>query len=250
MTEQNKKVLILGAASGIAEATARLYAKEGSDLLLVGRKSAQLEEIATDLRVRGAKRVQVAELDFADEIDVAAGLDRMIALLGGLDHAVIAYGVLGDQAESARDLGKAAAGMKINFLSPALWSLAIANVLEAQGRGSLVVLGSVAGDRGRRSNFIYGAAKSGIGTLVQGIAHRFANKGPRAVIVKPGPTDTPMTADMKSRGAKLATPEEVAAVVRRAADRGGPIQYAPGKWRIIMRVIREIPAAIFNKLNI
>jgi decaprenylphospho-beta-D-erythro-pentofuranosid-2-ulose 2-reductase len=154
-----------------------------------------------------------------------------------------------DEAAAERSLSAAAEMIRVNFASAALWALAAANLLEAQGHGSLVVLGSPAGDRGRRKNFIYGSTKAGIGVLVQGIAHRFAGKGPRAVLLKPGPTATAMTADLGGDQSKLATPEEVAKAVRRAADKGGPIQYAPGKWRLIMRIVREIPAPIFNKLN-
>ncbi len=113
------------------------------------------------------------------------------------------------------------------------------------------MLGSVAGDRGRRANFIYGAAKAGLATLVEGIAHRFANTGPRAVIVKPGPVITPMTVGYASRkGLMWSTPEKIAAIVRRAPDQGGPVVYAPWFWRWIMLVIRFLPARIFNRLDI
>ena len=114
-----------------------------------------------------------------------------------------------------------------------------------------MVLGSVAGDRGRGANFVYGAAKAGLATLIEGIAHGFAGSGPRAVIVKPGPVITPMTDGFANRkGVMWATPETVAAVVRRAADRGGPVVYAPWFWRWIMLAIRILPAAIFNRLDI
>jgi short-subunit dehydrogenase len=123
--------------------------------------------------------------------------------------------------------------------------------MERQGHGSLVVLGSVAGDRGRRANFVYGAAKAGLAALVEGVAHRFANAGPRAVIVKPGPVITPMTEGFADRkGLTWASPETVAAIVRRAADRGGPVVYAPWFWRWIMLVIRLLPASIFNRLDL
>ena len=115
----------------------------------------------------------------------------------------------------------------------------------------MVVLGSVAGDRGRGANFVYGAAKAGLATLIEGIAHRFAGSGPRAVIVKPGPVITPMTAGFASRkGLMWATPETVGLIVRRAADRGGPVVYAPWFWRWIMLIIRFLPAPIFNRLDI
>ncbi|MCG6205025.1 SDR family NAD(P)-dependent oxidoreductase [Rhodopseudomonas sp. HC1] len=239
---------MLGAASGIAQATARLYAAEGAVIGLAGRNSERLGSIANDLTARGASRVEIFEMDLVTADPVPA-LASMIAKLGGADHVVLAYGVLGDQALAEKDLAAAQSILDVNFRSAAGWSLAVANVLESQGRGSLVVLGSVAGDRGRRSNYVYGAAKAGLAVLVQGIDHRFRGRGPRAVIVKPGPTDTAMTAGMAKGGPLWATPEAVAAVVRKAADSGGPVVYAPARWRLIMAIIRAIPAAIFNKMN-
>jgi len=242
------KVLILGAASGIAEATARLYAQEGAIIGIAGRNIERLNQIASDLRIRGAERVEIFEADFL-AADPVSTLTRAKSVLGGLDHVLLAYGVLGDQSEAEQSLEAACNIIDVDFRSAAAWSLATATLLEQQGNGSLVVLGSVAGDRGRRSNYIYGAAKGGLGILVQGISHRFANKGPRAVIVKPGPTDTAMTKAMTKGGPLWASPETVAKIVRRAAERGGPVVYAPARWRLIMLVIRSIPSVIFNKMN-
>jgi decaprenylphospho-beta-D-erythro-pentofuranosid-2-ulose 2-reductase len=164
---------------------------------------------------------------------------------------LLAYGVLGDQQMSESDTAAAQTSVTINFTSTLAWVLAAAEMLEQQGTGSLVVLGSVAGDRGRRANYVYGAAKAGLATLVEGIAHRFAGKGPRVVVVKPGPVITPMTAAFASRkGLMWATPETVAVVVRRAADHGGPVVYAPWFWRWIMLIIRSLPTPIFNRLDI
>lgn len=242
------RVIILGATSAIAEATARLYAAEGAELLLVARQPERLAAIAADLRLRGAARVETATRDLAGIDDAFAGF---VATLGGVDHILLAYGVLGDQKAVEHDPQAAQTSLMVNFTSAAAWALAAAGVLERQGRGSLVVLGSVAGDRGRRANFVYGAAKAGLATLVEGIAHRFAASGPRAVIVKPGPVVTPMTEGFANRkGAMWSTPEAVAAIVRRAADRGGPVVYAPWFWRWIMLVIRLLPARVFNRLEI
>jgi decaprenylphospho-beta-D-erythro-pentofuranosid-2-ulose 2-reductase len=240
------KVLILGATSGIAEATARLYAAEGAAILLAGRNAIRLSRIAADLKLRGASQIEIAEVDLV-AADAEAKLGEMTAVLGGADHVLIAYGIMADNSEAERNLDKAETMMTANFTSTARWALAVANLLERQGHGSLVVLGSPAGDRGRRKNYVYGASKAGVATLVQGIAHRFAGKGPRAVLVKPGPTATAMTAGMNQKG--MAAPEQVARAIRRAADKGGPIQYAPAKWRLIMRIVREIPSPIFDKLN-
>jgi short-subunit dehydrogenase len=245
------KIIVLGATSAIAEATARLYATEGAELLLVGRQGERLAAIAADLQLRGAPRVEIATRDLAQASDATAALASFATTLGGIDHVLIAYGILGDQEASEGDLATAGANLAVNFTSAALWALAVAGMLERQGHGSLVVLGSVAGDRGRRANFVYGAAKSGLGTLVEGIAHRFAGSGPHAVVIKPGPVITPMTEGFANRkGLLWATPETVAAIVRRAADRGGPVVYAPWFWRWIMLAIRLLPARVFNRLNI
>jgi short-subunit dehydrogenase len=244
------RVIILGATSAIAEATARLYAAEGADLLLVGRQTARLSAIAADLKVRGAARAETAVCDLAETQGIEARLHGFIEQIGGVDHILIAYGILGEQAEAERDLAAAEDIIRVNFNSAAAWSLAAASELEKLARGSLVVIGSVAGDRGRRANFIYGAAKAGLAALVEGIAHRFANHGPRAVLVKPGPTITPMTEGLDRKGLLWATAPQIAAVVRRAADRGGPVVYAPWFWRFIMLVIRALPASIFNRMNI
>jgi len=244
-------VIILGATSAIAEATARLYAGEGAELLLVGRQPERLAAIADDLKLRGAARAETAIRELAECRDAAAAFAGFVAQLGGVDHVLLAYGILGDQLAAERDPAAARTSFEVNFTSAASWVLAAAEALERQGQGSLVVLGSVAGDRGRRANFVYGAAKAGLATLVEGIAHRFAASGPRAVIVKPGPVVTPMTEGFANRkGLLWATPETVAAIVRRAADRGGPVVYAPWFWRWIMLIIRLLPARIFNRLDI
>jgi len=246
------RVLILGANSGIAEATARLYAAEGARLVLVGRDSDRLGRLAEALRELGASGCETVMLDLASA-DPATTLPALAAQLGGIDHLHIAYAIMPEQSVAAADLRIAASMMTTNYTSTALWALAAANLLEAQGQGALVVLGSVAGDRGRRKNFIYASTKAGVETLVEGIAHRFAGKfgseGPRAVVVKPGPTATAMTADSPP-GRRLASAEQVARLVRRAADRGGPVQYAPRRWRLIMRVVRELPWWLFRRIDL
>ncbi len=247
MSSTKQRIIILGAASGIAEATARLYAAEGASLVLAGRNRTRLEQIAADLRVRGAVTTEIEEIDLATAD--AGALDRMVASLGGVDVVLIAYGTMPANELSEHDLTIAKSLFETNFTSPALWSLAAANVLERQGRGTLVVLGSPAGDRGRRKNYVYGATKGGLETLVEGISHRFADKGPRAVLVKPGPTDTAMTAGLPKGGALWATAETVAKAVKGAADGGGPVRYAPMRWWLIMKVVRSVPSAIFNKVN-
>lgn len=244
-----KRIVILGATSAIAEATARLWAPGGARILLAGRNEARLNEIASDLKARGAAEAIDWPLDCANA-DARAELGKMVDRLGGLDILLLAYGVLGEQAELERDPAAAARLIATNFSSAAAWCLAAAAVLEKQGAGTLLVIGSVAGDRGRRSNFIYGATKGGLALLVEGIAHKLAPLGARAVIVKPGFVGTPMTAAIANKGPLWAKPEAIATSIVRAGEKGGPEIYAPGFWRGIMLVIRSLPVAIFNKINI
>jgi decaprenylphospho-beta-D-erythro-pentofuranosid-2-ulose 2-reductase len=246
MTQSARTVIIVGATSTIAEAVARLYASEGGTLLLVGRNEERLVRIAADLRLRGAAGVDVAAIDLVTA-DAPEEITAFAARLGHVDHILIAFGVMPDQDTAARSPGIMEQAIAVNLVATARWTLASADLLERQGRGSVIVLGSPAGDRGRRRNFIYGMSKSGLVTLVEGIAHRFAGRGPRAVIVKPGPTLTAMTAHDPQP--TMATPAEVAIGIRRAADAGPPVQYVPRKWGWIMRVVRAIPTALFNRLD-
>lgn len=244
-----RHVVILGALSEIAEATARLLAAEGAALMLVGRDRARLDAVAADLRVRGAGAVHVAPLDLTTG-DPAALLDAWIATLGGLDHVLLAYGQLDDRVAPERDPAAARALIEVNFGSAAGWCVAAANRLAAQGRGSLVAIGSVAGDRGRQSNFVYGASKAGLATLMEGIAHWLAPTGARAVLVKPGFVATAMTAHIVKGGPLWSTPDAVARIVRRAMDGRAVAVYAPGYWRAIMAVVRATPAAIFHRTRL
>lgn len=249
MTE-TKGAVILGALSAIGEATARLYAAKGWALALAGRDAEKLAAVAADLRVRGAPRVETFALDLAAEPDAVAALERMGQAIGGADDVLLFYGVLGDQKAAERDPAEAARLIQVNYVSAALWCLAAANMLERQRRGALVVVGSVAGDRGRQSNYIYGSAKAGLAALVQGIAHRLHASGARAALVKPGFVITPMTEGMKRGGPLWAAPDKVAAIVRQAARGGGPVAYAPGFWRWIMLAIRNVPAGLLHRTKL
>jgi NAD(P)-dependent dehydrogenase (short-subunit alcohol dehydrogenase family) len=244
-----QKVLILGALSAIAQACARRWAAEGAVLTLAGRNAAALARLAEDLKVRGAGEAYVVAADLAD---ASLGLDvaSLAQPMGGVDIVLLAYGTLTDEARAAGDPDYAQAQLDTNFTSQARWCLSAAEVLRRQGHGVLLVIGSVAGDRGRGSNALYGAAKAGLGALVQGLAHRLAGSGARAVLIKPGFTDTPMTAHLSRKGPLWASPDAVAAVIVAAGRRGGPIVYAPGVWRFILLLIRLTPAAILHKTRL
>ena len=244
-----QRVIILGALSAVAQAVARRYAQQGARLVLAARRGDALSELTTDLTVRGAAEAKPVVLDLA-QADAGPALAEMVAALGGVDVVVLAYGALTDQTRAETDLAYAAEQLQLNFSSTALWSLAAARVLEDQKAGALVVVGSVAGDRGRQSNYIYGAAKAGLAVLVQGIAHRLARGGARAVVVKPGFIDTPMTAHIPKGGPLWAKPDVIAAVIVKAARGGGPVVYAPWFWRFILLIIRCVPAPIFHKTRL
>jgi short-subunit dehydrogenase len=249
MSGQVQRIVILGAGSTIAEATARIWAGEGARFILVGRDAARLDNIAAHLKTLGANDAMPWPLDCASA-DAATQLDQMVEALGGLDVLLLAYGVLGDQARLECDPNAVAKLIQTNFTSAVAWCLSAAAVLEKQHAGTLLVIGSVAGDRGRRSNFIYGATKGGLAHLIEGLAHKLAPHGARTVVIKPGFVDTPMTARFAKKGLLWARPEDVAPVIAAAARRGGPIVYAPPFWRLIMLIIRLVPTFIFNRLNI
>jgi len=248
---QAKRVVILGALSAIAIATARLYAREGARLYIAGRNRERLESLGQDLMARGATQVVLADLDLEKgAAEAARHLTAWRDELGGLDHILLAYGTLGAEEDARRDTSALLHILSINFTSAACWCSAGAALLGEQGHGTLIALSSVAGDRGRQSNYAYGAAKGGLALFVQGLAHVLAGTGARAVIVKPGFVDTPMTAALPKSGPLWASPDTIAKVIRRAADRGGPIQYAPSFWRLIMLIIRLIPAGVFHRTRL
>ena len=233
----------------MAVAVARRYAAEGAMLALAARRDDELDILSADLRLRGAAKVAPFRLDLS-AAEPADALAAMAEALAGVDVVLIAYGVLGDQGRAETDLNLAAQQLQTNFTSAALWALAAANILETQGHGVLIVIGSVAGDRGRRSNYLYGAAKAGLAALIQGIAHRLASSGARAVLVKPGFVDTPMTAHLPKRGLLWTKPEAIARVIRRAADAGGPVVYAPWFWRIILLALRITPSRLLHRTRL
>jgi len=245
---KTKRIVIVGATSAIAEHCARLWAAGGAELVLVARDTARAERIAADLRVRApAARVAVLGAGFAAPADIEAALGA--AWGTGADLVLVAHGVLPDQAACEQDLAACRDALDVNALSPVLFAEAAARRMAAQGRGTLAVIGSVAGDRGRKSNYVYGAAKGLVERYLQGLRHRFAGSGIKIVLIKPGPTDTPMTAHLKG-STSLAPVETVARQIVDAIARGQEVVYAPGKWRLIMLVIRHLPGFVFNRMNI
>jgi hypothetical protein len=246
-----RKIVIIGATSSMAEHCARRWLSQApAYLVLVGRDRDRTERVAADLRVRSPEStVSVTVTDFLDELAIGQAVDQIVSG-GDVDTVLIAHGSLPDQATCETDPASCREALNINGISPVLFAEAFARHMASAGHGTLAILGSVAGDRGRKSNYVYGAAKGLVTRYAQGLQHRFAASGIHIVLIKPGPTDTPMTAQLKAGGARLASVESVAAGIVAAIEQGKPVAYVPGKWRIIMMIIRHLPGILFNRLNI
>jgi decaprenylphospho-beta-D-erythro-pentofuranosid-2-ulose 2-reductase len=251
MTNPRKKIVIVGATSSIAEHCARRWAQSTAlELTLVGRNRDKLEQVAADLRVRSPDSlIEVREADFLDASSIRALADD-IAATHGLDTILIAHGSLPDQRACQWDLAACEDALALNGTSPALFAEAFAGHLQKAGRGTLAVIGSVAGDRGRKSNYVYGAAKGMLERYLQGLQHRLAGSAVKVVLIKPGPTDTPMTSHLRQAGTRLAGVEDVARAIVAGIDRGAAVVYAPAKWWLIMQVIRHLPRFVFHRMNI
>jgi decaprenylphospho-beta-D-erythro-pentofuranosid-2-ulose 2-reductase len=244
-----KKILVVGATSAIAVATARLYAQRGAALFLLARSEERLAALAADLRVRGAAHVAYAGFDANDLASHEALLEQASAALGGLDTVLVAHGTLGDQRACQASVALTLQELHTNALSVIALLTPLANRFEAQGHGTLAVIGSVAGDRGRQSNYVYGTAKGMLAIFLQGLRNRLYGAGVQVLTIKPGLIDTPMTAAM-AKGALWAQPEQVAARIVKAIESGQQVVYAPGFWRLIMFIIRSIPESLFRKLHL
>lgn len=246
-----RRIVIIGATSAIAEHCARLWLeKQPTDLVLVGRDKSRIERIAKDLKVRtplSATQVLQAEFQNPEAVRNTVG---DIFNSGPVDIVLIAQGSLPDQTECQNELETCRDTLEINGISPVLYAEAFAKQMEKADHGTIVLIGSVAGDRGRKSNYVYGAAKGLITRYAQGLQHRFARSDVKVLLVKPGPTDTPMTAHLKSQGAKLASVEDVAKQIVEGVESGRPVIYAPGKWCLIMMIVRHIPTFLFNRLQL
>ena len=216
-----RKILIVGATSTIAEQTARRFAASGDALFLTGRNEARLTAIADDLKVRGASTVATQVMD-ADDIEAHAPMiDAAEAALGGLDTVLVAYGTLPDQTACAADPAMAVAAWHTNAVSVVALLTDIANRFERQGHGTIAAISSVAGDRGRASNYVYGSAKAGLNAFMDGLRHRLFKAGVQVVNIRPGMVDTPMTADF-DKGPLFASPEKVGADIHRPSRKARP----------------------------
>lgn len=244
-----KKVLIIGATSAIAEASARIWAARGASLFLAGRRAERLQVIAADLRVRGAAAVGCYTLDSCDVAAHASMLDAALAALGDVDVALIAHGSLPDQKACEASVERTLQEIDNNGVSVVALATLLGQRFAQQGRGTLAVIGSVAGDRGRQSNYVYGAAKGMVSVFLQGLRNRLAKQGVQVLTIKPGFVDTPMTAALP-KGALWAQPDAIARGIVRAVDLRRDEVYLPGFWWLVMTIIRHIPERVFKRLSL
>jgi len=244
-----QRVLVLGATSGIAQAVARVYAAEGARLALVARSREHLAAVAADLTVRGAEVVLQRAADLCEVDRHRTLIAEAERALGGFDVVLVAHGVLPDQQACLEDPRRAVASWDVNFASAATLMEAAAERMTVAEDGVLGVLSSVAGDRGRSDNYVYGAAKAALTAYASGLGHRLRGTGVTVVVIKPGPVDTPMTAGRKLPRRLVADVDVVGRRIHRALERGERVVYVPGKWRWIMAVIRALPIRIFERMR-
>lgn len=243
-----RRVLALVATSAIAEATLRLLAEGGTSFFLVGRNAQKLEAVRDDLLTRGAAAAELYVADLDDTAAHPALLEKAVAALGGIDLALLAHGVLGDQAAAQRDYAAADTILRTNFLSAVSLVGWLANYFEAQNVGTLAVISSVAGDRGRKSNYIYGASKGGLNIVLDGLRHRLHGTGVQVLTIKPGFVATPMTAHLPP-SPLFAQPARVAQDIVRGIRKRRSVVYTPPFWSLIMLAVRNCPAILFHRTN-
>jgi hypothetical protein len=248
---RKQRIVIIGATSAIAQHCARQWIQNSPiDLTLVGRDAKHLERVAQDLKVRSPhSEICAIQAQFLDPQAINATVENIFHS-GEVDVVLIAHGSLPEQANCQEDLKACCEALEINGVSPVLYAEAFAKHMAKANHGTLALISSVAGDRGRKSNYVYGAAKGLVTRYAQGLQHRFAGTRVKVVLIKPGPTDTPMTAHLKNQRIKLAPVESVAKQIVKGIKAGKPVIYTPKKWWLIMMVIRHLPAFVFNKISI
>lgn len=244
-----KKIMVIGATSAIAHATTKLFASDGDRLFLVARDIKKLDAVADDLKVRGADQVEVCVLDMLMYDQHLNIIRQAETSLGGLDMVLIAHGTLPDQKACEESFDLARKEFEVNCMSTISMLTHLANYFEQKKSGTIAVISSVAGDRGRQSNYIYGTTKAAVSLFMQGLRNRLYQSGVHVLTIKPGFVDTPMTAKFQ-KGLLWVQPDRIAREIYRAINKRHEIAYMPKFWRYIMVVIRLIPEGIFKKLRL
>ncbi len=243
-----KKVIIYGATSAIAQGCAKLFAKENADLMFISRSKEKNEALATDYEVRYGKKPLTLTHDAINTDTLESLFNEAVERLGGLDVILIAHGILPNQERAETDIQYLNDISIINGNSTVYFSQLAANYMKERGEGTIAVISSVAGDRGRYSNYIYGATKGYISIFLQGLRNKMAHFGVNVLTVKPGFVDTPMTAHLQ-KNFLFATGEEVGADIYKAIKKGKGVIYSKKIWAMVMLIIRNVPGFIFNKMK-
>jgi decaprenylphospho-beta-D-erythro-pentofuranosid-2-ulose 2-reductase len=245
-----RKILIIGATSAIAEASARLFAQSGDQFFLVARSQAQLIAVAADLKVRGSPMVATHVMDANDFDAHMPMLEAAQQALGNIDTVLIAHGTLSDQEACQQSIALTMQEIKTNALSVIALLTPIANLFEQQQRGTIVVISSVAGDRGRKSNYVYGSAKAMVTAFMSGLRQRLYKSGVTVLTIKPGFVATPMTEKLALPAMLTSSAATVAQEIQRAINKQKDVVYTPWFWSPIMQIIRGIPETAFKRTKI
>lgn len=245
-----KRILIIGATSAIAGACAREWASRGAGFFLAGRDAGKLDALAADLSVRGAGTIHTWTVDATDLEAHPAMLEAGLRALGGFDIALIAHGSLPDQAMCEQDPAATLREFTTNGTSVIALLTALANQFEQQRRGAIAVITSVAGDRGRPSNYVYGSAKAAVSVFCEGLRARLFKAGVSLIDIRPGFVATPMTQGLPLPAALVASPQAVAQRIVAGIEHGKDVLYAPAFWILIMAIIRNIPGFLFKRMRL
>ncbi len=242
-------ILILGATSTIAKHTTRLFAADEHNLFLVARNKDKLTSMKQDMLVRGATSVNIESLDLSDDKNHIELIKRVTETMGTIDTVLVAYGTLGDQKNGEKNYANTLKELQINCLSVISLLTLLANQFEQQGSGTIAVISSPSGDRGRQSNYIYGTAKGALTIFLQGLRNRLSKSKVHVLTIKPGFVDTPMTKDFK-KGLLWVSPEIISKGIYNAIKKKREVAYLPFFWRYIMLIIKSIPEKIFKYLSL
>ena len=242
-------ILILGATSPIARALAERYAEEGHPIALAARAKGEAERIAKDLAIRHGVETLALAFDALAYDTHAAVVDQTVSALGPIDVALIAFGDMGDQEDSEHSFEAARHIIDVNYTGAVSVCEALAKTMSARERGCIVGIASVAGDRGRKSNYFYGSAKGAFALYLQGLRNRLFASNVHVVTVKPGFVDTRMTFGMETK-IPIAAPDDVAKAIVHAVEYRSNVLYFPHFWAGIMGVIKAIPEELFKRLSL
>ena len=247
--KKNKNIVIFGATSTIAESIARIYSKKGSNFILVGRNLEKLEFVCEDLKIRGSDLVEIIEWDFILEKKIDDLLGKIWTIFAHVDIALIAAGTLPDQEKSNDNMEYTLNHFRVNSESVILLLSALAKKFVKQKRGNISIISSVAGDRGRKDNFLYGSAKAAVTVYSSGLRAKLLDYGVSVTTIKPGFVNTSMTSGLNFPALLAASADSVAIDIVKAIDKGRDVVYTPWFWKYIMIIIKLIPESIFKKIN-